>query len=108
MALRRSDIFTSTHTNCTVQQGSSMTFLTCPNTFEIYNTEQIAAFPYEKKYAGEINGVIGTTLTLEKSRGERILWVFDQREIYSAEMSANGTIDKQLVMRMNVNSTIMN
>ena len=85
-----------------------MTFLTCPNTFEIYNTEQIAAFPYEKKYAGEINGVIGTTLTLEKSRGERILWVFDQREIYSAEMSANGTIDKQLVMRMNVNSTITN
>jgi len=52
--------------------------------------------------------VIGTTLTLEKSRGERILWVFDQREIYSAEMSANGTIDKQLVMRMNVNSTITN
>ena len=85
-----------------------MTFLTCPNTFEIYNTDQIAAFPYEKKYAGEVNGVVGTSISLEKLRQERILWVFNQTEVYSAELSENGTIEKQLLMKMNVNSTTTN
>jgi hypothetical protein len=33
---RRSDIFSNQPSNCTVMQGANLTFLSCPNSFEIY------------------------------------------------------------------------
>jgi len=84
-SIRRADIWTKQHVKCTVEQGSNLSFLSCPNTFEIYETDQIAISPYETEMYGELTPVVGAHASLEKLHSERITWVFNKNEIWTVE-----------------------
>ena len=62
------------HDGCTVLQGGALSFLNCPATFEIFQTEKIAKTAYEQTFYGEIKGIVYAHTTLETNRAERITW----------------------------------
>jgi hypothetical protein len=96
--IRRSDIWTQNHAACKVLQGSNLSFLSCTNTFEIYKTDAVAISPYETEMYGEMTPVIGARTTLEVNHPERITWVFNSNQIWTAEVLADGTVVKYKIM----------
>jgi hypothetical protein len=83
-AVKRADILTKNHTTCTVDQAADLSFLSCPKTFEIYQTKEIADNPYETSLYGEPSAVVSAHTTLETIDRNRITWLVNKTLIYTA------------------------
>ncbi len=79
-------------------QGANLTFLSCPNDFEIYQTNNIAISPYENIFYGELAPVTGAHPSLETTIKDRITWTYNQNEIWTAEDEGNGTVIMTKIM----------
>lgn len=74
LQIERSDIYTVDHTECGVLQGGALSFLDCKNTFEIYQTNELAKSPYENNFNAEKNAITYAHPTLERKKPGRITW----------------------------------
>ena len=102
--VRRSDLWTLEHEACTVEQGDNMSFLDCPNTFEIFKTDSLAANPYENELYGELAAVTFAHTTLETKNRQRITWLLGGNEVFSAEEMPDGSVNKVKIMTLNLDS----
>lgn len=75
-----------------------MSFLSCVATFEIYKTNNIAISPYETEMYGELTPVVGARTSMEVVHPERITWVMNSKEVWTAEEQPDGTVAKYKVM----------
>ena len=53
---------------------------------------------------GEISGVIGAHTTLETGRSERITWLYNNNQVYSAEQGPEGGVVKENIMKLNLST----
>jgi hypothetical protein len=101
--VRRSDLWTIQHENCKVEQGDNMSFIDCPNTFEIFKTDSLADNPYENELYGEVSSAVTFVhTTLETKNRQRITWLFGTNEVYSAEEMPDGSINKVKIMTLDL------
>lgn len=81
-----------------MEQGNNLSFLDCPTQFEIYQTDKLVASPYENALYGEQQSVTSAKQTLETMHSNRITWLLNNRDIYTAEELADGTVNKKKLM----------
>lgn len=101
LAYRRSDIISSvnTHKDCSIHQGDSLTLLSCPSSFEIYKTQDIAQDWYEQPQNGEISkGIISPTYSREVGKADRLTYLQNGRDIMTAYADSDGNIVKEKLL----------
>lgn len=76
--------------------------MSCANTFEIYKTDNVAVSPYDTEMYGEMTPVIGAHTTLEKLNPDRITWIYNGNEVWTAEENDDGTVSKFKLMALNL------
>ena len=80
-----------------------MSFIDCPNTFEIFKTDSLADNPYENELYGEVSSAVTFVhTTLETKNRQRITWLFGTNEVYSAEEMPDGSINKVKIMTLDL------
>lgn len=79
--------------------------LDCPNAFEIYLTEDVAVSPYENTLYGEISPVTYPHNTLETTNRERITWLYNKNEIWTASETENKEVVKTQLMKVALQSS---
>ena len=104
-AVKRADILTKNHTTCNVDQAAELSFLSCPKTFEIYQTKEIADNPYETSLYGEPSAVVSAHTTLETIDSNRITWLVNKTLIYTAAEDDKSGVEKILLMKLLLNTT---
>ena len=85
-----------------MEQGDNLSFLDCPGQFEIYQTDKLVASPYEKVLYGENKSVVSARQTLEGRHSNRITWLLNNRDIYTAEDLPDGSVNKKKIMMMQI------